>query len=108
MATRKVLFVLSLALLINPALHCMEDTENSNKELTALGFGLLSLTAAIYITNKLLIKPKKKKLLHESQNVEVFTSRRLRGSCSYDMFEETGTQLGIYGIFNTSKYSMLG
>ena len=74
MATRKILFVLSLALFINPALHCMdnmenEDTENSNKKLTELGFGLLSLTAAIYISNKLLIQPKKEKLLHESQNI---------------------------------------
>ncbi len=61
MATRKVLFALSLALLINPALHCMkdEDTENSNKEFTALGFGLLSLTAAIYISNKILIEHNK-------------------------------------------------
>ena len=46
MATRKILFVLSLALFINPALHCMdnmenEDTENSNKEVTVLGLGLL-------------------------------------------------------------------
>lgn len=115
MATRKILFVLSLALFINSALHCMdnmenEDTENSNKELTALGFGLLSLTAAIYISNKFLIEPKKQKLLHESQNVEVFTSSRISDGQQYNIqyriFKTTGTQLHLYGIFDVSNYEI--
>ncbi len=109
MATRKVLFVLSLALLINPTLHCMdnienEDTENSNKVIVALAIGWLSFAAAKGITNKFLIEPKKQKLLHESQNVEVFTSKKFTEP--YNMIEETGIRLGIYGIFNTNNFSL--
>ena len=48
MTTRKVLFVLSLALFINPTLHCMEDkdTENS-KNVVAYNFHVSYLSSAI-------------------------------------------------------------
>ncbi len=86
-----------------------EDTENSNKELTALGLGMLSLITAIGITNKFLIQPKKQKLLHESQNVEVFTSSRISAGQQYNIqyriLETAGTQLCLYGIFDVSNYA---
>ncbi len=105
MATKKILFALSLVLLINPALRCMDDAEEEGMAttkhvLTGLGLGVLSF-AAMGLGARKLINNRKQKLLCEAQNIEVFTREKLTES--YRTLKESGSELGIYGIFKNSS-----
>ena len=105
MATRKIFFVLSLALLINPALHCMEDMENKDTEnsnnigvVLAVGLSLVMLSCEAKICYE------KKVLLSGSQNTNVATGKKSTGIC--DCFQTTGTFLDFYAIFRGSNQNM--
>lgn len=105
MATRKILSVLLLALLINPALHCMEnmeneDTENSNNVVAVLAVG--SLLAVLGC--EVIIHHEKNVLSHGSQNTNVATGKKSTGIC--DCSQNTGTFLDFYAIFRGSNQNM--
>jgi len=104
MATRKILFVLSLSLLINPALHCMEDTDDEYMSTTKYVLGGLGLAGAAVFFSVLgarTLKRKKQKLLHGSQNIKVLTSEK--STESYVILKVAGESLGIFGIFKDSS-----
>ena len=104
MATRKIFFVLSLALLINPALHCMDSTEEEGTATTKyvmVGLGLVGAAALCTKTLKNIINRKKQELLYESQNIEVFTSEK--STESHSILKGSGSELSIYGIFKNSS-----
>lgn len=92
MATRKVLFVLSLALLINSELHCMNNIKNMAM---ALGCTFVALVVGIFFR----INSKQQELLDGSCNTDVFTAKKSTGG-KHKFFQRTRDQLEIYGIFN--------
>ncbi len=92
MATRKVLFVLSLALLINSELHCMNNIKNMAM---ALGCTFVALVAGIFFK----VNSIRRELLDGSCNIDVFTAKKSIGGI-HKFFQITGDRLEFYGIFN--------
>ncbi len=92
MVTRKVLFVLSLALLINSELHCMNNIKNIAM---ALGFTFVALVIGIFFR----VNSIQQELLNGSCNTDVFTAKKSTGG-EHKFFQRTRDQLEIYGIFN--------
>ncbi len=101
MATKKVLFALSLALFINPALHCMENTD---KKIVYM-LGGLSVFACTVIILKNIIKRRNQEFEQlVARDIEVFTSGI--STDPYQILEKTNRQLCIYSILNTSTCSI--
>ncbi len=105
MATRKILSILLLALLINPALHCMDETDDEAMSTTKYVLGGLGLAGVVVLSSVLgankLINHRKQELLCGAQNIEVFTSKRLEGP--FNVVERVGKKIGIHGIFKNSN-----
>ncbi len=94
MATRKVLFVLSLALLINPTLHSMNNVDSG--AMASVATGLVGLVAYVYaITNNI-----QRKVLHRSQNTDIFTSQKSTGTGEHTFFKRTDDKFEMYGLFS--------
>lgn len=96
MAIRKVLFILSLTLLINPALHCMDYTEENEVILT---LATVAFTIAAYVG---CLELQKQALLCKSKNTNVFTAKKSTGG-THKFFQITGENLGIFAILSASN-----
>ncbi len=92
MATRKVLFVLSLALLINSELHCMNNIKNMA---VALGCTFVLLVVGIFFR----VNSIQQELLNGFRNTNVFTAKKST-SGTHKFFQTIGDRLEFYGIFN--------
>ncbi len=106
MANKKILSILLLALLINPALHCMDETDDEIMSTTKYVLGGL---AGVAVLSSILcartIRRRKQELLRESQNIEVFTSEH--SNELYGILKEERPKLCVYGIFKGSKHETL-
>ena len=112
-ATSKFFFVLSLPLLINPSLHCMNSTEN----MKIMGYASIALAAGLGASAILIFKAlfgtqnKNKKqdlpsqdesILIKSENESLLTiTKKLREQ--YELSQETGEEFDFYGIFKDAN-----